>query len=838
MRRWSLVFALLATVVMAFLVVQQHLGLGISRVTPLNVEDFEADGLSWRASLPRALRDDQVVAVRLVMLEDGVPIGVRGSSNKEVRELGRGRFFVRGNSLRLAPFDQSDPQTNGRSYAVRYPARVPAWALATGWALMLAAWAWALAVVRRVQVEPPSDKTPNGRGPAGAGRFRGLWDKGPSLCVLGACALVVATLWAWDRPFSDGAFSIKGMPYSDAFGWNLMAEQIAAGDPVTAFPGQRRFFPWLLAGVYAWTGSSITVATMVQMAFTTGIGVLVYALCLPLARSRWIAAAAALATVSSPLLRHMVHIPMTEPCGLVFTLAGILLLWQGMVRRKLWMIIGAGVFYALSNLASPFSFLAAPFYALTLLFHDWRIEAGWWRRLRGTVLLTIVVIAVYVPWLAFQKQAVGAFTFSSNSAGLLYGAVSEDGGWGPSMFAEAEEAGFAEYSAARDAFFMRRFKETVAEDPMGYVRLIARRSHEFTNAIERMDPAAPALAILGLLAMAATLARNRLALWPLVCWPPLAWLALWSHHLSPAILIPACAIVLAILARGRNRVPLALLLSTALAVTVINGMTGNLMPRRGWVFFDWLLLTLWLSALAQLLSAASGWMETLWRRVMAASGGEAAPAPGIGTGTESPDHLVRMPTGAVIVLSALVAWAGVSAVKLSHRKITGPLTPGFVWEDSLPQEILTAAGAPPQAVARLIILTDHQAELAAGEEIVHYSRAFDRHDRTVTVVRPIVPRPDSISRRGSLVRFAGSLESLARHQPFMLVALESFDDSRFIGDRWLDEALALVPLVTDKDGRLQPDLSSALRFEPLEPAAPFGRSGERTGPDAMPMPPQ
>ncbi len=837
MVRPSLLVSLLLTLVMIALVLQQHVGVGVTGRMPLPVAEMEPDELAWRVSVPRDLRDDPVVTARSVVLEDGHPVGERAASNRDVRELGHGRYHLRGNSLRFATADQSHPQLNERVYELRHPLRVRGEVMAAGWGLMTAAWGLFL-LARRRAPETAVEPQPAGDQPApaaadseaaseiesdtppapGRGRFQG-W---PSLAVAAACAVLATALWLADAPFSDGAFSAKGLPYSDAFAWNLMAEQIAAGDEVTAFPGQRRLFPWMLAGVYAWTGSWLSVAAAVQLTFIVGSSVLVYALVAPLAGSRWIGAAAALATVASPLTRHMAHLVLTEPCGLLFSLAALLLLWQGLVCRRLWMVAAAGVAYGLGNLACPFTFAAAPLYALVALAHDWRAwrGQGWWRQLRATVVLTIAVTAVYLPWMAFQQKITGSFSFSSNSAGLLYGAVTTDGGWGPVMFAEASAAGLDDYSPERDAFFMQRFVETVKEDPLAYARLMWDNGLGFIASIERLDPAPVGLAIAALLAMAAALAWRRRTLWPLLLWPAVAWLAHWSHSLPTITLVPASWLLLLVLGRGRNWLPLALLAATAVTVVAMNALTGNLMPRRGWLFFDWLQLGLWMAAHARLLLAGSALPGRFTRRHKPES-----PVPWPANGAP------RITAAAAAVMLATLAWLVSSAAVLGLRQLNGPRSLPYSWHQNLADEVLAATGSPPGTVARLVILTDHQCRLRPNEEIGHYSRAFDRQEVATTVVRPRLPDPDRTSNRAPLVRFADDLGDLSMTSPFMLLTVQSHDATRRMGEKWLMEAVALVPLQVAADGTLQPDYDRIHRFEPLEPAAePDQDDGDLTDP--------
>lgn len=68
--------------------------------------------------LPRRWTSDDVGASRLVVLEDGRPLGPAHAPHDEVRQLGGGRFSHWAGYLLFSTSDGSDPRSNGRTYTL------------------------------------------------------------------------------------------------------------------------------------------------------------------------------------------------------------------------------------------------------------------------------------------------------------------------------------------------------------------------------------------------------------------------------------------------------------------------------------------------------------------------------------------------------------------------------------------------------------------------------------------------------------------------------------------------------------------------------------------------
>ena len=86
---------------------------------------------------------------RLVVLENGRPLGPGHSVHEDIRRSGAGRYSHWGDGLYFSASDNSDPRSNGRTYAVAYPVPLAPWppwaAVIAGVALLLLSQGSALA---------------------------------------------------------------------------------------------------------------------------------------------------------------------------------------------------------------------------------------------------------------------------------------------------------------------------------------------------------------------------------------------------------------------------------------------------------------------------------------------------------------------------------------------------------------------------------------------------------------------------------------------------------------------------------------------------------------------
>lgn len=75
-------------------------------------------GLCWLAKVPDDLLSDMESVSRVALTEDGRPLGPKRSGHDEIRRIGLGRYSHFGSQIYFSTSDNSDPRSNGRTYAV------------------------------------------------------------------------------------------------------------------------------------------------------------------------------------------------------------------------------------------------------------------------------------------------------------------------------------------------------------------------------------------------------------------------------------------------------------------------------------------------------------------------------------------------------------------------------------------------------------------------------------------------------------------------------------------------------------------------------------------------
>jgi hypothetical protein len=91
------------------------------RSRPLPGPFYNVENLAWTIALPPLLEftDKDETSPRLILCEDGVPLGPNRSSKQEIKELGAGRYAHIRNMLWFSTLDGSDANENGRKYSIR-----------------------------------------------------------------------------------------------------------------------------------------------------------------------------------------------------------------------------------------------------------------------------------------------------------------------------------------------------------------------------------------------------------------------------------------------------------------------------------------------------------------------------------------------------------------------------------------------------------------------------------------------------------------------------------------------------------------------------------------------
>lgn len=93
-------------------VLTRHIG---GRLENVNKET----GRCYTCAVPKGLLSDAEATSRLIVYEDGRPIGPAHSSHSDIREHGEGRYSHWSGWLYFSTPDGSDPRSNGRVYTYR-----------------------------------------------------------------------------------------------------------------------------------------------------------------------------------------------------------------------------------------------------------------------------------------------------------------------------------------------------------------------------------------------------------------------------------------------------------------------------------------------------------------------------------------------------------------------------------------------------------------------------------------------------------------------------------------------------------------------------------------------
>jgi hypothetical protein len=792
---------------LAGVVLQRCAGWPAVEVVPLSVGDGAGrDGHGVRVSIPKRYRG-AVTDLRGEVYYAGVPLGPRAATNRDVREHGCGRYRIADRVVWLSMPDNSDPRDAPGEFLLRAPRPVRVeWpvGLCIGFLLALG-WASREGSLRE----------------AGAAVVARLDAVSPLVIPLGAAlvagAIGVSDAWRDEVRVYDVAFSVNGMPYSDAMGWHELALRLASGQGLDGpFAAQRPFFPMALGAVYLVVEPSVRAALVFNAAVWAGTAFFVSSLGL-VARSRAVALVLGVAVAFSPGHRQMSGLLLTEELGVCLAAASLVAFCCALVgpgageRRTALLLLASGMLFGFSNLARPLTLLAAPFLAVVVVHAG--LSAGGERRWRRVVLDVVALAAgvalVIGPWIVRQKLVFGITTISSTSADLLYaGALGVE--WGGALFEELEAAGTDGSVREQVEFFMRRYRETVAADPAGYARRVAADFAGFFQGFGTGDQRALPLALFVCLA-----ASVGVALWQRSVAGVLVFAALWplavvASAVPPPLVFLCSVAAVAWLGDRVRRLVLAAAIATLAGNALLSAMIGNFGLVRMAGLRDALMLMVVTLGVLELVRLVAGvlarWLEG-WRRESAA---------------------VPVPRGVVAAAVAVLGLCLAATAALGMRHLVGgppaqphELSPGerkAVAGWVLPHLPSLAGGGEIELREDFVVeLVDgrlYHTHLGANEDVGHWSNAFAPrpYPRTVSFARV---GGDWRSRTGQLVvEFPERLDLPAGLS--VLVGIRNVNPDAALGhERVLVEALALVPWSPDGG----PDLAAGRVFRPSPEAA-------------------
>ena len=363
-----------------------------------------------------------------IICENGIPLARPGSSEKEIKNAGRGRYHVGASSLHFSTSDGGPTADRG------YTIRAPLWSIRES--LLLGVWflavlgsatllrpPWPPGVVRFLQSRGIAYGALGGAAVLMGGLlgfresvsdhfFLGMWTPALWSVAMGGLAgqrtlagktalMVVALLPALAGYFyyglnaaSDDSFLVAGMiPYSDARLHFQQAAEIATRGTTDILFNGRFLYPAFFAVALNVTGLNILVANLL----VSSLVMLGLAVTCPLVVRRVGIAGTAIYCLFYWLYfrAHGCGLLMTENVGLLLGVVGLGCLLLSVDTGKIRLIFAAIVFLGLASVARPGALLVLPALVLSAGVRVWMARAG---RLRlpvslGAVLFGMVLIA-------------------------------------------------------------------------------------------------------------------------------------------------------------------------------------------------------------------------------------------------------------------------------------------------------------------------------------------------------------------------------------------------------------------------------------------------------------
>lgn len=786
-RRWCRVAWVLCAAYVVFQTVQQYYGAGLKVRLPMEVRKMSKDGDMYEWRLQHRYRNPLMVH-RAVLLEDGWPLQ-RAERVTQVMERKNGWFNIYRDLARWVPVDGSDPRTNGRKYEMEVPRQYE------GRELWLP---WVLLVALSLTLKGGKDRAPGGLSPRAA------------LGLVAVTSLVVAAWRVWAAGlFSDGVFSVGGQPESDASAWYQHAQGLAEGWGITTgFSGQRPFYSVLMVPLFLLPGDPMMWIRGLHIVLWAMAAVGVYALGVTLRGPLLGVCCAAALLLGETHLTHVLAV-LTENPGLSLSILATLALWLGLSRGRVLLLGVSGLLMGFANLAAGATLLSLPGLAITVLLFGWRRER-FQTGLRWSVVFTLSVSAVFLPWMIRQKMVMNTFSPSTNSATLLRGGADpvHKQMW-PGMHDEPAAAGIArDDEAASYAYHMKLYRELVREDPVRYVKQVGEAWLECFSFFRISDPGLrlAGLMLLGVLGLRAVWREGHVAGLLVAMGLAFGWLQL-ERPVAGWVLLGSLLVMLATYRKDLRLWLLVILMLNLAGGTVLAGMSGNQTASRLWQVIDWAVFLILLGALGVV------W-EALSRRIRL--GGRSAAA-------EPPPESEELPwVGGLTVGAAAVGVAcSLLAVGLT---LAGPGKADVeTLTEAQQQELVAKVKAEhpkPEVRARTdlsaaVIRLGHRRYLQpAGYDTAHWMTHFGRRSFDRWVLSPEradrhVP-PDNRSFGAAQAR--GNLEAFAADEVLVWISAPAPQQDRLSGTRYTSaDGVAAVPWTNGKA-----DWSRAVWLEPCD----------------------
>lgn len=292
-------------------------------------------------------------------------------------------------------------------------------------------------------------------------------------------ALLVRIFFALTHPHFNNIFSVRGVPYSDGLSWTRAAFNLAEGNGLGGV--YRPLYSVFLALFYTWQIPPYALITIANIFFGAFTALLIY-LVAEHAFKSGIALAASAFFAFDP--SQLVQIPqaVTEPIGLLFSVASIYCLLLTSRSQNLRPAFFGGVLLALSNLARPLTLVCAFFYVVYLFIQELIERRGIRRAIVVVVIFCTGTAGCLTPWLVRQRLVNNIWGISTNLGEAFYAATSpKHRVWTPKVRLDADRAGVPNDQGHRYQFFMEHGKAQLLEHPAFYLAQTTRAFQTYMN---------------------------------------------------------------------------------------------------------------------------------------------------------------------------------------------------------------------------------------------------------------------------------------------------------------------------------------------------------------------
>lgn len=789
MGRVALACLALGVLLLLGAVLQSQFGLFDSQEWALpSASKIKTDGKAFKTKLPPwgvgGLAERYVT-----LLRDGEPIGMKVNHARTVVEHGGGAYKIQREQFYFSLPRDEDPRTNVSAFAVALPAPVKPVAWGIGAVLLLIG---GFGVLRNAQARTMVT--------AAADRLQAVPGVVVVLTVL-ALGLVITVSRLPDAvAYSDGCFSVKGTPYSDATGWDELAMNLADGNGFKGgFSAQRPLYPTMLGLVYAVTGQSLLAAKVLNAFWLALAAAAVCALGCACG-SRAAGVAGAIAVLIGEDYVSFSKLLLTETSGAVFGAASVLALVLAIKSPKWWLIILAALLLGCASLAGGFALFALVGYGAIALV-TWWMRLGMKKAIGYSALLAGVVAFTWMPWLLRQKVVHGIMNLSANSAPNLYGTATQYGKWSSEVANAWRAEDVPDEEGPRYRFYMAKYSEAVKADPGAYARTVVRGMGTFAESWIFEGPDRTGVVVLGLIGAIVPLLRRRTAWSVLASGALIVGSVLLLEGMTALVLWPLAAALVLLTCPRSQRPYWAVLAITAPFVAVLAGMTGGNLGRRMWTACEWTMPLMLVMGGAGVVRLLSGWLEALadrWLKIRQSSPQpEDAPSVSVVAGPQLVNLSLLL--AGLLLAHAMVASAVVTGLYLWKGKPAGAGTSPLAIDRAKVQELASAQfdflkNAPAASGALWMEwcqVGEYVSPLDAWEDEQHWGRSFEVRPYPRAVVFARVTANSSLM----ACQTVAPPQAIPRDVPLLLIGVLNVDKNAHLGhDVTMVELLGYVPV--------------------------------------------